>query len=77
MESGQLLKISPPTVEAHKELLPCSAPDRNGDLVSVVQVFEGDEMMLISDQGTLVRTRTEEVSVLGRTPRGALDLAGG
>ncbi len=44
--------------------------DRNGQLVSAVQVFEGDEMMLISDQGTLVRTRTEEVSILGRNTQG-------
>ncbi len=44
--------------------------DRNGALVSAVQVFEGDEMMLISDKGTLVRTRTEEVSVLGRNTQG-------
>ena len=44
--------------------------ERNGDLVGAVQVFEGDEMMLISDKGTLVRTRTEEVSVLGRNTQG-------
>jgi len=44
--------------------------DRNGFLVSAVQVFEGDELMLISDKGTLVRTRTEEVSVLGRNTQG-------
>lgn len=44
--------------------------DRNGQLVSAVQVFEGDELMLISDKGTLVRTRTEEVSVLGRNTQG-------
>lgn len=44
--------------------------DRNGFLVSAVQVFEGDEMMLITDKGTLVRTRTEEVSVLGRNTQG-------
>ncbi|TNC80558.1 MAG: DNA gyrase subunit A [Oleiphilus sp.] len=44
--------------------------DRNGNLVSAVQVFEGDELMLISDKGTLVRTRTEEVSVLGRNTQG-------
>jgi len=44
--------------------------DRNGLLVSAVQVFEGDELMLISDKGTLVRTRTEEVSVLGRNTQG-------
>jgi len=44
--------------------------DRNGLLVSAVQVQEGDEMMLITDKGTLVRTRTEEVSILGRNTQG-------
>lgn len=44
--------------------------DRNGDLVGAVQVFEGDELMLISDRGTLVRTRTTEISVLGRNTQG-------
>ncbi len=44
--------------------------ERNGNLVGAVQVFDGDELMLISDKGTLVRTRTEEVSVLGRNTQG-------
>jgi len=44
--------------------------DRNGPLVGAVQVFDGDEVMLISDQGTLVRTRVNEVSVLGRNTQG-------
>ncbi len=44
--------------------------DRNGDLVAAVQVFEGDEMMLITDKGTLVRTSTGEVSVLSRNTQG-------
>ncbi len=44
--------------------------DRNGGLVGAVQVFDGDEVMLISDQGTLVRTRTDEVSSLGRNTQG-------
>ncbi|MCG8609148.1 MAG: DNA gyrase subunit A [Pseudomonadales bacterium] len=44
--------------------------ERNGELVSAIQVFDGDEMMLISDQGTLVRTRTEEVSISGRNTQG-------
>ncbi|MEM0954368.1 MAG: DNA gyrase subunit A [Pseudomonadota bacterium] len=44
--------------------------DRNGELVGAVQVFEGDELMLISDQGTLVRTRGDEVSILGRNTQG-------
>ncbi len=44
--------------------------DRNGRVVGAVQVFAGDELMLISDQGTLVRTRTDEISVLGRNTQG-------
>ncbi|MFL0802335.1 MAG: DNA gyrase subunit A [Agarilytica sp.] len=44
--------------------------ERNGDLVGAVQVLDGEEIMLISDQGTLVRTRVDEVSVLGRNTQG-------
>ncbi|MEZ5557142.1 MAG: DNA gyrase subunit A [Pseudomonadales bacterium] len=43
---------------------------RNGALVGAVQVFAGDEIMLISDQGTLVRTKADEVSLLGRNTQG-------
>jgi DNA gyrase subunit A len=53
-----------------KGLIAMSTSDRNGKLVGAVQVFEGDELMLISNQGTLVRTRTDEVSVLGRNTQG-------
>lgn len=44
--------------------------ERNGALVGAVQVFDGDEIMLISDQGTLVRTRADEVSLLSRNTQG-------
>lgn len=44
--------------------------ERNGNVVGAVQVDENDEIMLISDQGTLVRTRVEEVSVIGRNTQG-------
>jgi len=44
--------------------------DRNGNLAGAVQVFSGDDVMLISDKGTLVRTRTEEISELGRNTQG-------
>ncbi len=46
--------------------------DRNGQLAGAVQVFDGDDVMLISDRGTLVRTRTEEISVLGRNTQGVM-----
>ncbi|WP_339461970.1 DNA gyrase subunit A [Pseudomonas sp. EA_105y_Pfl2_R69] len=44
--------------------------ERNGKLVGAVQVLDGEEIMLISDQGTLVRTRVSEVSSLGRNTQG-------
>ncbi|CAM5280318.1 DNA gyrase subunit A [Rhodanobacter lindaniclasticus] len=44
--------------------------ERNGALVAAVQVTEAHELMLISDKGTLVRTRVAEVSQLGRNTQG-------
>lgn len=53
--------------------------ERNGQLVGAVQVFPGDELMLISNMGTLVRTATDEVSELGRNTQGVrlINLKGG
>jgi len=44
--------------------------DRNGAVVGAVQVFSGEELMLISNMGTLVRTGVDEVSVQGRNTQG-------
>lgn len=44
--------------------------ERNGSLVGAVQVLDGEEIMLISNQGTMVRTRVDEVSVLSRNTQG-------
>ncbi|MCD6061415.1 MAG: gyrase subunit [Moraxellaceae bacterium] len=44
--------------------------ERNGAVVGAVQVVDEDELMLISDQGTLVRTRVSEVSVRSRNTQG-------
>src|SRR5690606_1164846 len=43
---------------------------RNGSLVSATQVGVDHEIMLISDQGALVRTRVAEVSQVGRNTQG-------
>ncbi|MDP1519739.1 DNA gyrase subunit A [Porticoccus litoralis] len=53
-----------------KGMIAIQASERNGPLVGAVQLFDGDEIMLISDQGTMVRTRSEEISVLGRNTQG-------
>lgn len=44
--------------------------ERNGDVVGALQVFPDSEVMLISDQGTMVRIRTDEISVVGRNTQG-------
>jgi DNA gyrase subunit A len=46
------------------------ASDRNGRVVGAVQVSTDDEVMLISSAGTLVRTSTSEISVMGRNTQG-------
>ena len=53
-----------------KGVIAMSTSARNGSLVGAVQVWDADEMMLISNQGTAVRTRVEEVSLLGRNTQG-------
>ena len=43
---------------------------RNGRTVGAVQVLQGDEIMLISSSGTLVRTPVDDISVMGRNTQG-------
>ena len=51
-------------------LIAMQTSERNGSLIGAVQVFGSDEVMLISNMGTLVRTATDEISVLGRNTQG-------
>lgn len=44
--------------------------DRNGDVIGAVMVAEDDQAMLITDQGTLVRTAVHEISSMGRNTQG-------
>lgn len=44
--------------------------ERNGKVVRSVPVIEGDEIMLISDKGTLVRIKVSDISVIGRNTQG-------
>ncbi|HXD82899.1 MAG TPA: DNA gyrase subunit A [Rudaea sp.] len=44
--------------------------ERNGNLVGAVQLDDAHELMLISNQGTLVRTRAAEVARVGRNTQG-------
>ena len=44
--------------------------ERNGQVIGAALVSDDDEIILISDAGTLVRTRIEEISRLGRNTQG-------
>ena len=44
--------------------------ERNGTAVGAMEVIDGNEIMLISNKGTLVRTRVNEVSTVGRNTQG-------
>jgi DNA gyrase subunit A len=47
-----------------------AASARNGALVGAIQLSEQHEILLISDKGTLVRTRAAEISQVGRNTQG-------
>ena len=44
--------------------------ERNGKVVRALQVSDSDEVMLITDKGTLVRFRVGELSIIGRNTQG-------
>ncbi len=44
--------------------------ERNGQLVAAAQVATKDELMLMASNGTLVRTRASDISILGRNTQG-------
>lgn len=44
--------------------------ERNGPVVGAVQVTETDQIMMITDAGTLVRIRVAEVNIIGRNTQG-------
>jgi len=53
-----------------KGVVSIKVSERNGKVVGATQVLDGDELMLITNGGTLVRTRATEVSMVGRNTQG-------
>ncbi|WP_133510981.1 DNA gyrase subunit A [Candidatus Thiosymbion oneisti] len=62
-----------------KGVVSISTSERNGDQIGAVLVLPEDEIMLITEGGTLVRTLVEGIPVLGRNTQGVklISLAGG
>ena len=55
---------------AGQGVIAMQASERNGALVGAIRVLPSDEVMLISDQGTLLRTAVEQISLLSRNTQG-------
>ncbi|OSN01142.1 MULTISPECIES: DNA topoisomerase (ATP-hydrolyzing) subunit A [Lonsdalea] len=55
---------------ATKGVISIKVSERNGQVIGAVQVDTADQIMMITDAGTLVRTRVSEVSIVGRNTQG-------
>ena len=53
-----------------KGVIALKTSERHGMKVAALQVEQGQEIMLISSTGTLVRTGSQEVAVVGRNTQG-------
>ena len=53
-----------------KGVIAIQTSDRNGNLIGAKQVSAGDEVMFISTSGNLIRTRTDDISIIGRNTQG-------
>mgnify|MGYP006422658683 FL=1 len=82
-EGGRVLTVSengfgkrtevtefPTKGRGNKGVIAMATSARNGHMIGATQVFDGDQLMLISNLGMLVRTRADEVSVLSRNTQG-------
>ncbi|WP_125779986.1 DNA topoisomerase (ATP-hydrolyzing) subunit A [Pseudoalteromonas rubra] len=66
------LEEYPAKSRATQGVVSIKVTERNGRVVGAVQVQDNDEIMLISNRGTLVRTRVNEVSTVGRNTQGVI-----
>ncbi|ELX8379684.1 DNA topoisomerase (ATP-hydrolyzing) subunit A [Providencia vermicola] len=60
----------PTKSRATQGVISIKVSERNGNVIGAIQVDETDQIMMITDAGTLVRTRVSEVSVVGRNTQG-------
>jgi len=83
MDEGDVLTVTEngfgkrtPADEHHRQgrggqgVIGIKTSKRNGPLIAAIQVSSEDDIMLISDGGTLVRTNAGEISTLGRNTQG-------
>ena len=58
------------TKRGAKGVIAMQLSERNGKLIAANEVTENDQVILISNKGTLVRTKVSEISIIGRNTQG-------
>ncbi|MEK6589964.1 MAG: DNA gyrase subunit A [Nitrospinota bacterium] len=53
-----------------KGIINIKITEKNGDVVGIRQVFEEDEIMIVSSEGSLIRLKVKGISVIGRNTQG-------
>ena len=62
-----------------KGVITIKTTERNGKVVGALQVTDDDDLMLITRNGQVIRTRVRDISVIGRNTQGVklIEIAGG
>ncbi len=53
-----------------KGILTMKQTEKTGRVIAVRQVVEGEELLLVTDKGQMIRTRTDEIRIIGRNTQG-------
>lgn len=53
-----------------KGVMTIRVTEKNGAVVGITQITDDDDVMLISDQGKLIRMKAKDISVIGRATQG-------
>src|SRR5436305_820493 len=58
-----------------KGVIDIKTGERNGNVVAVLQVTDAEQVMIITNKGTLIRSRVADVSIIGRNTQGVRVMA--
>jgi DNA gyrase subunit A len=53
-----------------KGVIDIKTGERNGNVVAVLKVTDADQLMIVTNKGTLIRSRVADISIIGRNTQG-------
>ena len=53
-----------------KGVINVKTTDRNGEVVAIMEVLDGDELILITKRGIAIRSAVKDIHVIGRNTQG-------